>query len=1000
MIVLATLACLLPSANLAAAEPEPPRRAAAQPWPEELGNHRALVRVTQAGPAVRARLVWRRRDAHPEAMGIVVHSPGGQTVANRQPAAVDAHACDLVFEPVDGPGDYAVYTMPYQPGHSSVQHVTAYAPYEATADAAWVAASGLGDGSWSRLAEAAVIAFEGRRPYDVFSPMELSASHDEVAALLVAHPRLDYMLFAEPRERPIVMADRVPVGWARTGPVQALAVTARPGEFLAFQIGLFAARESIDGLDIGFSPLRQGGRAAVPASAFRCTNLGGTDWMGRRIDRHVSVPEGHVQALWMGVQLPPDLSPGGYTTELVVRPKGLPESRVSLRIEVAGEPLVDAGDSELWRMARLRWLDSTLAVDDEVTAPLTPIRVDGNRISCLGREVKLGPSGLPRRLLSYFADTVDALNTEGRDLLAAPVRLVVEVGGQPMAWDAGQLRVEATAPGAATVESSSRSRSLKLAVSAKSEFDGFTDYRLALTADREVAVDDIRLEIPMRAEVARYLMGMGVKGGLRTQPLDWKWSPERHQDSVWLGDVNAGLQLKLKGENYSRPLVNIYYAKKPLNMPPSWSNEGRGGCTVTEEPGIVLIRAYSGPRTIRAGETLHFDFSLLLTPVKLLDKAHFGQRYFHAHVAPAEAKAGGANIINIHHANPINPYINYPFHTVDGLKSYIDGAHDDGMKVKIYYTVRELSNFVTELHALRSLGTEVFADGPGQGDPWLCEHLISNYIPAWRQPLPNGEVDAAIITSGMSRWHNYYVEGLQWLVRNVGIDGLYIDDVAYDREVMKRVRKVLDRNRPGCLIDLHSWNHFNDWARFANCANLYMENFPYIDSLWFGEGFDYNAPPDFWLIEMAGIPYGLYSEMLQDGGNRWRGMVYGMTNRKPWSGGDPAPVWRLWDEFGIDEARMYGYWSASCPVRTDRDDVLATVYVRPGRALVAVASWAPEPATIGLTIDWQALGLDPANARLRAPALPDFQPEATFAPADTIPFEPGKGWLLLIEPKA
>lgn len=50
----------------------------------------------------------------------------------------------------------------------------------------------------------------------------------------------------------------------------------------------------------------------------------------------------------------------------------------------------------------------------------------------------------------------------------------------------------------------------------------------------------------------------------------------------------------------------------------------------------------------------------------------------------------------------------------------------------------------------------------------------------------------------------------------------------------------------------------------------------------FGEYFDKDSPPDFWLVEMSGIPYGLMGEMLQDGGNQYRGMLYGMTARLPW----------------------------------------------------------------------------------------------------------------------
>ena len=92
---------------------------------------------------------------------------------------------------------------------------------------------------------------------------------------------------------------------------------------------------------------------------------------------------------------------------------------------------------------------------------------------------------------------------------------------------------------------------------------------------------------------------------------------------------------------------------------------------------------------------------------------------------------------------------------------------------KIYNTIRELSNHAYELFALRSLGYEIFSSGPGNGFNWLQEHIGEDYIAAWFEPGIN---DAAIVNSGMSRWHNYYVEGLDWLAKYIGIDGLYLDE--------------------------------------------------------------------------------------------------------------------------------------------------------------------------------------------------------------------------------
>ena len=224
-----------------------------------------------------------------------------------------------------------------------------------------------------------------------------------------------------------------------------------------------------------------------------------------------------------------------------------------------------------------------------------------------------------------------------------------------------------------------------------------------------------------------------------------------------------------------------------------------------------------------------------------------------------------------------------------------------------------------------------------------------------------------------------------------------MDDVSYDRHILQRMRRVLEHGRPGSQLDLHSNTGFS-----IGPANQYLEFFPYIDRLWFGESFNYNAmTPDQWLVQCSGIPFGLMGDMLQGGGNPWRGTVYGMTTRLGWETGgvhsDPRNVWKVWDDFGIADARMLGYWAPACPVKTGRDDVKATAYVRKGRALIALASWAPQRVPVTLALDWRALGLDPAKARIHAPYCERFQPAAEFRPGEAIPVQPAKGWMLIVD---
>jgi len=975
---------------------------ASEAWDGKYGNHRIRVKVEDKAEAVWVHIPWRRRDQQPQDKAIViVDATTGEEILNVVAVNVNREYGDVVFEPQTAPGEYYVYYLPNEISGWQYMPDVVYAQPASRANPKWLeehglTPEGLAKERWRNLPQAEVVDIQAIGEFHRFDPMEVIATATEIQELLASHQGCSYLLFPEDRTFPVRMSGDVPVRWIEKGPSSIFTGEAQRGEFYVFQVGVYACGQTIEDVDVEFAELKpQAGGQAIPAEAFRCFNLSGVDEFGRAFEKNFKVEKGQVRALWFGMQIPMDATAGEYESKLTITPKEAPTSELVLSLHLTEQTIEDAGDSELWRHSRLRWLNSTLGLDDEVVAPYVPLKVDGRTIECLGRSVRFGDTGLPESIQSKFALEMTRLVDEGRELLAQPVRFTVRTDEGNAVLTDGEGHITEQTPGTVVWESQSTKDSFTLQCKAKMEFDAYIEYHLTLSSDQPVAVRDICLEIPLQRDVAKYLMGMGHKGGYRPESLDWKWDVHnKQQDSLWIGDVNAGLRLKLKGENYSRPLLNIYYRHQPLNLPPSWGNEGKGGCEVREKDEQVVIRAYSGERIIKAGEELHFDFSLLLTPFKPIDTAkHWQQRYYHQYGAVDKALEAGANIVNIHHANETNPYINYPFLRTDEMRDYIKYIHDKGMKAKIYYTVRELSNHVVEMWALRSLGDEIFVKGPGGGYSWLQEHLEKDYIRAWFDP--NWQ-DAAIITRGTSRWNNYYIEGLAWLLKNVEIDGLYIDDMAYGREVMKRVRKVLDRLRPGCLIDLHSWNHFNERAGFASCANLYLENLPYVDRIWFGEGFDYNESPDYWLIEISGIPYGQMGEMLQGGGNPWRGMVYGMTARMPWAG-NPERIWKVCDEFGIEEADMLGYWLPTCPVKTDRQDVLATAYRQPERTLVALASWADAPVECQLQIDWQSLGLRENKAKISAPAIKDFQEAASFKPGDKIPIETGRGWLLFIE---
>ena len=945
--------------------------------------------IGRAGVAVNY-TPWLRQLVNAEAKNlIVVDAATGERITNVCRFTIDREQGEVVFQPQTVPGEYYIYYLKNVMSGSPYYPTVNYPAFENTASADWVKKNKLSGKKAPALPAAKVVQFQAINELNSFYPMEVIATSNETARLLKEHPGEKYILFTEDRKFPIRMTTDIPYKWIADDRHDFFNGQADKGEYYVFQLGVWAARSNVENLHVDFSALTNKATGEqIPASSFTCFNTEGTDVTGTVFEKNCSVDKGKVQALWVGTQLPEHLSAGTYQGTVTVSAANAESKTVQVSLNVSENVIANHGDNEPWRHSRLRWLNSQIGFDDEVIAPYTPLVMKDKTISCLGREIKLSDLGLPEHITSYFKETMTGIGTNGRSVLAAPMELAADGG----AWENLNFEITKHKQGAIAWKALNQNSRFLMDLEGEMESDGNIAYKVTLVAREDASVEDVALRTHLASGVGRYMMGLGEKGGYCPNDLRWKWDVEKNQDAVWVGDVNAGIQIRLYDNKYERPLNTNFYHQKPLHMPVSWCNAGNGGIDIHNAADGTRINAYSGKRSVKKGDRLYYYFNLALTPFRPIDTdKQWRERYHHNYEFLDGIQKRGANVINIHHANAINPFINYPFLRTKEMKAYIDGAHARDMKVKIYNTVRELSNSCVEMFALRSLGNEIFSEGPGGGFSWLQEHLDQNYIGAWFVP---GLKDAAIVNSGISRWHNYYLEGLDWLMKNVGIDGLYIDDLAFDRMTMKRIRKVMNRTNPGAMIDLHSANQYNPKDGFANSANLYLEHFPYLDRLWFGEYFNYDFPPEFWLVEVSGIPYGLMGEMLEGGGNPWRGMLYGMTGRSPRV--DNGPLWKLWDSFGMQNSEMIGYWVKDNPVKTGSEKTLATVYSHMGdKALISLATWEDTDAKVKLSIDWAKLGLDPSKVTLHAPAIENFQQETTWKPGDEIVVPKGKGLLII-----
>ena len=80
----------------------------------------------------------------------------------------------------------------------------------------------------------------------------------------------------------------------------------------------------------------------------------------------------------------------------------------------------------------------------------------------------------------------------------------------------------------------------------------------------------------------------------------------------------------------------------------------------------------------------------------------------------------------------------------------------------------------------------------GTVNPRLAKYLDGDFITAWRGKMHtdrlSNNMEATVMAAPMSRFNNYFIEGLQWLLEKTHIDGLYFDDVAFDRGMPKAGR--------------------------------------------------------------------------------------------------------------------------------------------------------------------------------------------------------------------
>ena len=238
------------------------------------------------------------------------------------------------------------------------------------------------------------------------------------------------------------------------------------------------------------------------------------------------------------------------------------------------------------------------------------------------------------------------------------------------------------------------------------------------------------------------------------------------------------------------------------------------------------------------------------------------------------------------------------------------------------------------------------------------------FVAAWGTPIrgeaPHGdENDVAVAVAARGAWTRFWVRGARYLRRCIGVAGFYLDGIAAAPATVAAFR------REGGRLDMHA----------ANKTAVYLELYPYLDSVWTGEASYLLGDANHYLVGIAGLPWGRPSQLLAGALRKepwlyYRALLFGMTERAGWSDTDVSlprlgALWRTFDAVDVASADVVGFWrreDARAVMTTACGDVKRTAFVVDGGAMVVVAEPRPGEAGAVFQIAAEAVRRPPMRA--------------------------------------
>jgi len=599
------------------------------------------------------------------------------------------------------------------------------------------------------------------------------------------------------------------------------------------------------------------------------------------------------------------------------------------------------------------WRNAHAGVSDEVLPPWTPLVVRHENkkltVSCWDREYSFNGNGLASNIV-----------TRDEQVLTKPIEISAVVNGKPVQWKNLATSIRSSTPAKIKFKGGAKSDALQLSVDSYMEFDGLVVSKFTLTADKSAKVGQCALKIhidPKNAKFLSYLYpGMGsYRGALDKAPKSMTFPYY-----MWIGDEDRGM---------------CWFSERDLSKQ---LKDSKKAVEIQARADSIVIKINLLDKVIVLDKPMTFTVGFQATPMKPLPEK------WRSFIQDNVALVWTSNTLNKHFGYPeaLNP---------DTFMTEVKRVHDTKKLFVPYIGLQMLSGNTVEY--------KYFGDEWWNGTKDNTSADVVSFLPP-----------AAIygVCPAAHDWIDVETYHIKQFVESYSIDGLYHDfswpifcrntkhgcppeggyPILAMRELYKRTytilksqpRRTFDASHTGWALVCAPVCSFTDATLGGEEIGLTRGNGNYYKSLWSA---DPAVPANFdgFLTDYMGRQFGPIPVFWRapEGNPEYQKPKYEqrmlsimllhdvLTSWGYWQDGY-GRMWKVLNDFGIDEAEFIPYWNKQQPVTVSSFDprpaeyslsapVLVSVYNRTGnKALVVVANTSEVKIHASINIDSKSLG--------------------------------------------